>query len=101
MADPQSILICEDKQKIIGSVSLIENGRVAWLFRFAVMQCSEEQEATKLLHQTACDILASRGHTEVLVYTPQNDARLEKRYSDLNMHKGSAYTCFWQEIGVA
>lgn len=96
--DSQSILVCEDAGRIVGTVSLIESGRVAWLFRFAVLQIEKEKEALQALHQKACAILRARGHSEVLVYTPIDDARLEQRYLDLDMNKGSAYTCFWQSI---
>ena len=96
--DPQSILVCEDKNKVVGTISLIENGRVAWLFRFAVAKSEREMEIIKRLYEEACSILVSRGHTEVLVYSPENDARLTQRYLDLGMNKGGVYTCFWQKI---
>lgn len=35
-ADPDAILVAELENKIVGTVSLIDDGRVAWLFRFAV-----------------------------------------------------------------
>lgn len=37
-ADPDAILVAEQEGEIVGTVSLIEDGRVAWLFRFAVQQ---------------------------------------------------------------
>ncbi len=96
--DPQSILVYEDDGKIIGTVSLIENGRVAWLFRFAVEKRPEEKIVAERLYLAACDILASRGHSEVLVYTPYQNADLDYRYAGLGMNKGGAYTCFWQAL---
>ncbi len=97
-ADPQSILVYEDGGEIIGTISLIENGRVAWLFRFAVSQSAEEKEITRNLYDAARAILKSRGHTEILVYSPANGEKLARRYLDLGMNKGSLYTCFWQPI---
>lgn len=97
-ADPQSILICEKDGKILGTVSLIEQGRVAWLFRFAVAKTDFEKEAASALHGAACAILKARGHSQVLVYTPVDDPYLQERYASLGMNKGSAYTCFWQEL---
>lgn len=97
-ADPQSILICEKEGSILGTVSLIEQGRVAWLFRFAVARTELEKDVAKALYSAACDILKARNHTQVLVYTPADDARLEKRYASLGMNKGGTYTCFWQEL---
>ncbi len=97
-ADPQSILICEQGGKTLGTVSLIENGRVAWLFRFAVEKTIAEKEVLKTLYEAACDILRSRGHDEVLVYSPLDNENLDQRYLDLGMNKGGAYSCFWRSL---
>lgn len=35
-ADPDAILVAEDGGNVVGTISLIEDGRVAWLFRFAI-----------------------------------------------------------------
>ena len=94
--DPQSILVCEMDDKIIGTVSLIEDGRVAWLFRFAVQKGKDE--AIKALHNKAIDILKERGHKQVLVYSPVGNEPLDNRYINLGFQKGSDYTCYWKEI---
>jgi hypothetical protein len=86
----------EADAEITGTVSLIVNARVAWLFRFAVR--NNDREVTTALHKKAVEILRSRGHTQVLVYTPSGNRSLDTRYDDLGMNKGSEYTCFWQEI---
>ena len=97
-ADPQSILVCEIDNKIIGTVSLIENERLAWLFRFAVEKGEHETEATKILYEKAVDILKSRGHKQVLVYSPVGNEALDSRYLKLGFNKGDDYTCYWKEI---
>lgn len=97
-ADPQSILMCEKAGEIIGTISLIDNGRIAWLFRFAVEKGDDEKQAAKALHAIACDILKLRGHAQVLVYTPAGNAHLNQRYFDLGMNKGGDYSCFWQGL---
>ena len=99
-ADPQSILVCEENGEILGTISLIENTRVAWIFRFAVAKTEHEKSAAKSLHTAACGILSARGHSQMLVYTPDNDPRLDQRYLDLGMKKGNAYTCFWQKLAA-
>lgn len=95
-ADPDAILIAEQNEKLIGTVSLIEDGRVAWLFRFAVQR--DQAEALKELHDAAMTILKSRGHTQVLVYTPVGNGELDNRYEELGFTKGDDYTCYWKEI---
>ena len=94
--DPQSILVCEIGGKVVGTVSLIEDKRVAWLFRFAVQKGKDE--AIKALHDKAIDILKERGHKQVLVYSPVGNESLDNRYLKLRFNKGSDYTCYWKEI---
>lgn len=93
-ADPDAILVAELNGKLVGTVSLIDDGRVAWLFRFAV----PDIEVAKALHDKAIEILKSRGHTQVLVYTPVGNTSLDGRYEQLGFTKGSDYTCYWKEL---
>lgn len=101
-ADPNSIIVAENQEgKILGTVSLIEDGRVAWLYRFCVLPTHDDIEQWKKvttdLNDYAIDALKKKGHKEVLVYTSQ-DQTLHKRYTDLGFTKGSDYTCFWKDI---
>lgn len=95
-ADPDAILVAIEDEKVIGSVSLIDDGRVAWLFRFTVPL--GDVTATQALHDKAVAILKARGHSQVLVYTPVGNTSLDSRYNQLGFTKGSDYTCFWKEI---
>ncbi len=95
-ADPDAILIAEQDGKIVGSVSLIDDGRVAWLFRFAVPQGNPE--IAQALHDKAVGILKERGHAEVLVYTPVGNQDLNSRYEQLGFTKGGDYTCYWKGL---
>ena len=96
--DPQSILVCESQGKIFGTVSLIDDGRVAWLFRFAVLKNENEQEVIKSLSDKALEILHSRGHNQALVYAPGDNKGFEDRYINLGFTKGDYYTCYWKNI---
>lgn len=95
-ADPHAILVAVEDGKVVGSVSLIDDGRVAWLFRFTVPL--GDAITAQELHDRAVAILKSRGHSQVLVYTPTGNTDLDIRYSQLGFTKGSAYTCFWKDI---
>lgn len=97
-ADPDAILVAEEATKLIGTVSLIEDGRVAWLFRFAVEQGENEAEVTKALCDAAFSALKAKGHHQVLVYTPVGDNRLDSRYENLGFNRGGDYTCYWKDI---
>lgn len=94
--DPEAILVHESDGELLGTISLIEDGRVAWLYRFIVKDF--DQQVTKELCTKAIEILKSRGHTQVLVYSAVDDRKLDERYAFLGMQKGDNYTCFWQEI---
>lgn len=95
-ADPDAILVAELENKIVGTVSLIDDGRVAWLFRYAIQK--DQAEALKALHDKAIETLKSRGHTQVLVYTPVGNTELDNRYRQLGFTRGDDYTCFWKEL---
>lgn len=96
--DPDSLLVFEQDGKILGTISLIENGRVAWLFRFAVSNVSNQQEIAAALYSHAKNILASRGHDQVLVYSDPTNDSLNERYRQLGMTEGGLYCCFWNQI---
>ena len=55
--DSESILVYEIDGKILGTVSLIENSRVAWLFRFAVKPSAIMNDVAVSLYTHACDVL--------------------------------------------
>lgn len=95
-ADPDAILVAEEDDKILGTVSIIDDGRVAWLFRFAVI--ADSRNVAQSLHDGAIEILKSRGHTQVLVYSPVGNQPLDTRYTELGFTKGSDYTCHWKEL---
>lgn len=98
--DSQSILVYEKDSKIQGTVSLIENGRVAWLFRFAVQDIEQKDEIARSLYKNAKEILIGRGHSQVLVYSDPQNENLNQRYNQtLGMTEGGLFRCFWQEIG--
>jgi len=96
--DPDAILVADQDNEIVGTVSLIEDGRVAWLFRFAVQKDEQEAEITKALCDAALAALKSKGHNQVLVYTPVGDDRLDNRYELLGFDRGDDYTCYRKNI---
>ena len=95
-ADPDAIIVAEQDGKLLGSVSLIDDGRVAWLFRFAVPQ--DRLDVVQALHDRATALLKERGHAEVLVYTPVGNQDLNGRYEQLGFTKGGDYTCYWKGL---
>lgn len=96
--DPDAILIAELNGKVVGTVSLIEDGRVAWLFRFCVIETKNHDEITQALFTKAKEALHAKGHHQVLVYTPVGKEKLNDRYEKLGFTIGGDYTCFWKNI---
>lgn len=93
---PDSILVAESNGEILGTVTMFEDVRCAWLFRFAVAKNTDE--VTKELYRSAAEILKSKGHKQVLVYAPVGVSRFEERYKNIGFNKGDDYTCYWREL---
>ncbi|MBI4118159.1 MAG: GNAT family N-acetyltransferase [Parcubacteria group bacterium] len=96
--DPEAILICESGGKTVGTISLIEDTRTAWLFRFAVLKDANEKDVLTVLCDKALAILQSRGHSQVLVLAPVGNKDFEARYAALGFEKGTDYTCYFRNI---
>ena len=94
---PDAILVAENNGKIVGTVTLFEDGRSAWLYRFAV-QVEDEGEIANLLNEQALSILKQKGHSQVLVYAPTNNKHFENRYTSLGFNKGNDFTAYWQDV---
>jgi predicted N-acetyltransferase YhbS len=97
-ADPDVIWVAESGDEIVGTVSLIEDGRVAWLFRFCVSEGEEQDNVAQELFDHAKSVLNRKGHEQVLVYTPMGNEALNNRYEKLGFTKGGDYTCYWKDI---
>lgn len=93
--DPESIFVFQHGSELIGTISIIDDGRVAMLFRFIVKDHDEQVAQALFKHATA--VLKARGHEQVLVYSSK-DKELMKRYDKLGMHKGDTYICYWGEL---
>jgi predicted N-acetyltransferase YhbS len=94
---PNSVLVAEINNEIVGTVTLFEDVRSAWLYRFAVKKEYEEQ-ATKSLWEKAQETMRLRGHTQILVYAPAGNSGFENRYNKLGFNTGGDYTAYWQDI---
>lgn len=94
--DPEAILVYERDGQLLGTVSIIEDGRVAWLYRFIVADF--DAPITKALYERAVVVLKRRGHTQVLIYSAVASSKLDERYTTLGMTRGDDYACFWQDI---
>lgn len=71
--DPESLLVAEQDGFVIGTISIVEDGRMALLFRLGVRESARNQGVGKKLMIEAERILKERGHKEAnLVVNDQN-----------------------------
>jgi hypothetical protein len=92
-----AILVAERNGIIVGTVTIFEDGRSAWLYRFAVEK-EGGKEAVSALWQKAKEVLKKMGHTQVLVYAPAGDRGFEERYTGIGFSKGNDFTAYWQNL---
>ncbi len=96
--DPFAVMVAEQDGEIVGTISIIENERVAWLYRFCVADSDQSDKIATMLYEQAEQILTKRGHRQVLVYTSPKSEKLHERYYKLGFIKGNDYSCFWKDI---
>lgn len=93
---PEAILVAENDSGVVGTVTLFEDGRSMWLYRFAVR--NQDMEVNKLLWDYAKEKCKRLGHTQVLVYAPEGNDAFEERYTKLGFTKGGNFTAYWQNL---
>lgn len=94
--DPEAILVYEKDGELLGTISIIEDGRVAWLYRLVVKD--NDKDVVTELYTAAAANLKARSHSEVLVYTPAEDDLLAERYDALGMMRGGTYSCYYKTL---
>lgn len=95
-SDPESIVLAYQGEDLIGSVSLVEDGRIAILFRLVVRDNNSRITKELILH--AEKILSKRGYKEVHITGPaENQTATEVRESS-GFRKGKRYDWFWKKI---
>ncbi len=96
-AKPGSVLVAIASDEIVGSATLFEDNRAAWLYRFAVLR-SHEVEVISPLYRKAKENMKQRGHSQIIVYAPAGDKFFVERYTDLGFTHGQNYAAYWSNI---
>lgn len=94
---PGSILVARDNDSIVGTVTIFEDGRSCWLYRFAVKE-EYEEKVTQLLNSAAEDVCKDWGHEQLLVFAPAGNIKFENRYISSNYNKGGDFTAYWKDL---
>jgi hypothetical protein len=95
--DPDSLLIATEQNQVIGTVSLIEDGRIALFFRLITVAEEAAEIRAKLLTEGEV-ILKQRGYHEAHIIAPENDKTRQKEYEQYGFQKGNPYRWMWKKL---
>jgi len=93
---PNCIQVAQANGDIVGAVTIFEDGRSCWLYRFAVKD--NDIDVSNALANKAKEICRELGHEQVLVYAPAGDKAFEGRYTEVGFNKGGNYTSYWLDL---
>ncbi|MCL4366694.1 GNAT family N-acetyltransferase [Patescibacteria group bacterium] len=89
--DPESIMVAVKSNQVVGTVMIVEDGRMSMIFRLAVIERERKQGIGPKLLQEAERRLKDRGHNEVHILVDQNNEELQDYYARLGYEKTSYY----------
>ena len=95
--DPRSILVAIRFNKIIGTVSIMEDGRMPFIFRLAVKQEFRNAGTGIILMDSAEKELFSRGYKEVHILVETENEQLQGYYAKQGYEKGNSYCWMTKE----
>lgn len=96
--DPESILVALKDNKIVGTVSIMEDGRLAFIFRLAVKTNERRQGIGAALLAEAEKILKKRGNTMVNIIVNEKHEDLQIYYEKLKYKKARVWRWMWKEL---
>lgn len=95
--DPNSILVAVESNKLVGTVSLMEDGRIAFIFRLAVdLQHRNKGIGTALMEEAEKELFR-RGHEEIHILVEEENAELQDYYEKQGYEKGNIYRWMTKE----
>ena len=100
MANPDSIIVAVDQNKIIGNIFLIPYGaKIAFLFRLAVKKEYRHQGvATQILNYIE-DMARKKGIIELCLFADEANKDLQSFYQKRQwISSKHPYYCLWKEI---
>jgi ribosomal protein S18 acetylase RimI-like enzyme len=95
--DSKSIIVATEADRVVGTVSLMEDGRMAFIFRLTVNPENRNRGIGKALMLAAEKELFGRGHTEVNILVEEGNPELQKYYEHQDYEKGNVYRWMTKE----
>lgn len=96
--DKDSILVAFDGKNILGTVSLVEDGRIALFFRL-ISTGDNAVLVRKHLLEKGMEIFKKRGYREAHIISPEGDLERQGEYENFGFQKGDSYRWMWVKIG--
>ncbi len=96
--DPDSILVAVASNQVLGTVSLMEDGKMPFIFRLAVDPDQRRQGIGRKLMEAAEDILKSRGYKEINILVEEGDHELQEYYLRQSYDRGNPYRWMVKEL---
>lgn len=89
--EPSSIFVAEEFDRVVGTASLMEDGRMAFIFRLAVNPSNRSKGIGKALMEEAERELFRRGYKEINILVEEENPELQEYYRRQGYEKGTAY----------
>ena len=96
--DPGSILVAEEDQTVVGTVLIIEDARMALLFRLAVKGSERNRGIGKKLIAEAEKLLKHRGFKEVNLVVNDKNEELQSYYEKQGYKKHRSWRWMAKEL---
>ena len=91
LRDPTSIYVALKSERVVGTVSLMEDGRMAFIFRLAVNPEDQNKGLGKTLMKEAENELFRRGHREINILAEEDNTELQEYYEKQGYERGNPY----------
>jgi GNAT superfamily N-acetyltransferase len=97
--NPDGLLVTTDEDgTVLGTVSIVDDGRIAILFRLVVKPGEHAHMIRMRLLNDAETILKEYGYNEVHIIAPEEDKPIQDEYAHYGFTKGKPYRWFWKKI---
>ncbi len=94
--DPDAILLAVEDDKMTGSITLLDTGRLALFFRLVAEEKRPEVKI-KLL-QEGEKIFYKKGYNEAHIICSEEDELRQQEYTSYGFTAGRNYKWFWKKI---
>lgn len=96
--DSDSIIVAIINGEVVGTVTLMEDGRMPFIFRLAVRNDQRRHGIGQKLMEEAEKRLKDRGYTELNILVDENNEELKGYYLRQGYEEGNIYRWMYKEV---